>query len=132
MGEQLRLNLDEPIIGARIDLTPEEIAIWKEIKGRSREDAIRIRDLAERLKMDERSMRQSINQLRLMHYPIGSSSNPPPGYFEIMTVKDMEETCRMFRKRALNELYVWSRLIRYSMPDLLHQLKLELKSDAEK
>lgn len=111
-------------------LTPEEARIWEEIKGRSRREAIRVRDLAERLKIDERRMRQVINRLRLMGYRIGSSSNPPPGYFHIKTIEDLDETCRMFQNRALDELYICSRIKKCSLPDIMRQMKLELEKDA--
>jgi len=121
MEEQLKLALEDE------DLTTEEERILRFIIGRPRAQAIKIRDLAARLGMNERAMRQVINLLRIMGYPIGSSSNQPAGYFEIRTLEELEETCRMFKRRALDELYVCSRLRKCSLPELLHQLKLEIE-----
>jgi len=124
MAEQLKIAFDTE------DLTPEEARIWRQIEGRSREEAIKIRDLAELVWMDERSMRQTIRQLRLMGYPIGSSSEPPAGYWHMQKSEDAEETGRQFLNRALKELKIYWKIRKCTLPDLMGQVELELGEDA--
>ena len=125
MGEQLKLSFKES------DLTPEENYIWDAIRGRKRCRAIKIWDLSIMLGMNDRRMRQIIRQMRLMGYPIGSSSNRPAGYFDMQTVPDAEETARQFLNRGLKNLRIYWKIEKCTLPDLLGQVKMELEIDAE-
>lgn len=85
-------------------------------------NGITAHDLAERLGIPERKLREHISALR--EEGVAVCGHPSTGYYIAANSEEMETTCAFLRSRALHSLHLESRLRNIPLPDLLGQLKL--------
>ncbi len=87
-----------------------------------REHGITGNDLAYRLRIRMRLLRNVISELRL--YGIAVCGTPEAGYYIAATAEELEQTCQFLRARALHSLTLEARLRKLPLPDLIGQLHL--------
>lgn len=83
---------------------------------------IQAADLAERLGLLPRQVRNLISELRLAGHAV--CGTPKIGYYIAETPAELEETCRFLRHRALHSLALEAALRKTPLPDLVGQLHL--------
>lgn len=85
---------------------------------------VRSRDLAQRLGIETRELRDHVTALR--EDGIGVCGTPETGYFIAQNDEELERFCIKFlRDRAMHSLRVISRLTHTALPVLVGQLPLE-------
>ena len=114
-----------PMIEA--SLSHHERRIWRLIQERTRENPITVREIAERLKMDRRTVRRIVSQL-VTHrqLPIGSSNRPPYGYYVLLDADDYDWEIRKLRNEAMACLRRMATIKRVALREIVRQLYLEV------
>lgn len=109
-------------------LSREEESVMKILSShRGRESAIRAPELARAAGITPRQLRSIIEHLIEFHHArIGSTTQPPYGYYLIVTADDAEHACEQLRHRAMACLRRMAMLKRTTTRELLGQLKFEL------
>jgi len=115
------------------ELTPEERSILAVLQNcRGQKLAIRVPDLADRVGMDDRTVRKVVKHLvEFHHLSIGSTPSNTPGYYMIMTAEEAWEVFKSLRRRALSILRRASVIRKMTLPKLLGQLQFEVTKNPE-
>lgn len=79
-------------------------------------------DLAARLGLLPRMVRQLVSELRLNGHAV--CGTPKTGYYIAETEAELEHTCQFLRSRALHSLALEAALRKTPLPDLIGQLHL--------
>lgn len=113
---------------ARACMTEEEALVWDLVSAhRGRAHAISAAELARLTGLSDRAVRATIKVLiEQFGCPIASTPQAPAGYFIPETVEEIAETLDSLKGRALSILHRMARLRGATVPELLHQLSLEL------
>jgi hypothetical protein len=82
--------------------------------------------LAAMLAIYPRQLRILITELR--NEGMAICGHPSTGYFIAATAEELQDTCAFLRSRALNSLYLESRLRRMPLAQLLGQMQLDLEN----
>lgn len=111
-----------------LTMLPEESSVWTLIAAHhGRAHAIGAAALARQSGLSDRVVRRVIKTLIEQHAaPIASTPNPPAGYYIPETLEEVLATTESLKSRALSILTRMARLRRVALPDVLHQLSLEL------
>lgn len=99
-----------------------------------RAHAIGAADLARQSGLSNRVVRKVIKTLIEQYAsPIASTPTPPAGYYIPETLEEVLATTESLKSRALSILTRMARLRRVALPEVLHQLSLELaRSDRKR
>lgn len=111
-----------------LTMLPEESFVWTLIAARQgRAQAIGAADLARQSGLSNRDVRRVIKTLIEQYAsPIASTPTPPAGYYIPKTIEEVLATTESLKSRALSILTRMARLRRVALPEVLHQLSLEL------
>ena len=98
-----------------------------------RDKAVSVGELAERLKLTPRAVKDAVRELRMQPFrvPIGSSRDQKDGgYFLCATVEERLETARQYSRQAISELKVWRDLLEpHELAEEMGQMQLEVMGD---
>ena len=87
-----------------------------------RRNGIRAEDLAARLGVTERTLRELVSAAR--ENGVAIVGTPETGYYVAQTADELEECCKFLRSRAMHSLAMEARLRKVALPELLGQLKV--------
>ena len=100
-----------------------ERRIWELISRRTRENPITVKEIAERVGIDERTVRRIVSGLvNDRNLPIGSSNRPPYGYYILVDEDDYEWEYRKLRAEAMACLRRMARVRRMHISKVLQDL----------
>jgi|Deesub1362B_J571_1020462.scaffolds.fasta_scaffold00331_11 transcriptional antiterminator len=109
-------------------MTHIEKSIWELIKCRTAKDPITTKEIAQTLRIDERTVRHTVKILiEVFKKAIGSKTANPPGYYRISSQDQAEKTYQSLRRRGLSILARAAEIKRISLRELLGQLLIEFK-----
>jgi biotin operon repressor len=86
-------------------------------------NGITARRLSARMSCPERHVRTLVTQLR--EDGIAVCGKPRDGYYIACNAREVEDTCKFLRGRAMQSLHLEARLRRVPLPELIGQLRLE-------
>ncbi len=114
-------------------MSPDDTRIWALIVDRhGRAAAISAAELAARTGLPDRAVRKIVKALIEVHgAPIASSPNPPAGYYIPESLSEIIEVTDSLKGRALSILVRLARLRRVALPEVLHQLTIELAREED-
>ena len=99
-----------------------------------RDKAVSVGELAERLKLTPRAVKDAVRELRMRPFqvPIGSSRDQKDGgYFLCATVEERLETARQYSRQALSELMVWRDMLEpHELAEEMGQMQLTLAGES--
>lgn len=122
------VSADASAENCTLTMLPEESRVWTLIAARQgRAHAIGAADLARQSGLSNRDVRRVIKTLIEQYAsPIASTPTPPAGYYIPETIEEVLATTESLKSRALSILTRMARLRRVVLPEVLHQLSLEL------
>lgn len=110
-----------------IPLTPDEEKVWGLLKWRPKSNPIKASELALRVWLAERTVRDIIKCLIEKHgKPIASSTGSPAGYWEITDPAERQEVYEAWRRRGISILARAARLKGITLEEELVAVQLEL------